>query len=107
MIPDYIALGVLIVLIVWAVADRFPRGISDRARKLAIGPNSRSAIRNWRGITNRISGAARIAKRASDQNGGIGSSARLEPVFFDSTAPAAWRYSPRSTERRSAKVTNS
>ena len=28
-IPDYIALGVLIVLIVWAVADRFPRGISE------------------------------------------------------------------------------
>jgi hypothetical protein len=29
MFPDYIALGVLIVLIVWAVADRFPRGISE------------------------------------------------------------------------------
>jgi hypothetical protein len=29
MIPDYIALGVLIILIVWAVADRFPRGISE------------------------------------------------------------------------------
>jgi hypothetical protein len=25
-IPDYIALGVLIVLLVWAVADQFPRG---------------------------------------------------------------------------------
>ena len=32
MIPDYIALGVLIVLIVWAVADRFPRGISEALR---------------------------------------------------------------------------
>ena len=31
-IPDYIALGVLIVLIVWAVADRFPRGISEALR---------------------------------------------------------------------------
>ena len=27
-IPDYVAIGVLLVLIVWAVADRFPRGIS-------------------------------------------------------------------------------
>ena len=35
MIPDYIALGVLIVLIVWAVADRFPRGISE-ALKLRV-----------------------------------------------------------------------
>ena len=75
MIPDYIALGVLIVLIVWAVADRFP---------------GCSAIRNWRGITNRISDAARIAKRASDQNGGIGSSARLEPVGFSPPALAQW-----------------
>jgi hypothetical protein len=25
-IPDYIAIGVLIVLLVWAVADQFPRG---------------------------------------------------------------------------------
>jgi hypothetical protein len=97
-IPDYIALGVLIVLIVWAVADWFPQGISEdpktacgRSHKLAIGLNSRSAIRDWRGITNRISDAARIAKRASDQNGGIGSSARLEPE-----APAAWRYSQQS-----------
>jgi hypothetical protein len=32
MIPDYVALGVLIVLIVWAVADRFPRGISEALR---------------------------------------------------------------------------
>ena len=32
MIPDYIALSVLIVLIVWAVADRFPRGISEALR---------------------------------------------------------------------------
>ena len=32
MFPDYIALGVLIVLIVWAVADRFPRGISEALR---------------------------------------------------------------------------
>ena len=35
MIPDYIALGVLIVLIVWAVAGRFPRGISE-ALKLRV-----------------------------------------------------------------------
>ena len=28
-IPDYVAIGVLFVLIVWAVADRFPRGISE------------------------------------------------------------------------------
>jgi hypothetical protein len=27
-IPDYIAIGVLIVLLVWAVADQFPRGKS-------------------------------------------------------------------------------
>jgi hypothetical protein len=25
-VPDYLAIGVLIVLIVWAVADWFPRG---------------------------------------------------------------------------------
>ncbi len=25
-IPDYIAIGVLIVLLVWAVADQIPRG---------------------------------------------------------------------------------
>ncbi len=25
-IPDYIAIGVLIVLLVWAFADQFPRG---------------------------------------------------------------------------------
>ena len=31
-IPDYVAIGVLIVLIVWAVADRFPRGISEALR---------------------------------------------------------------------------
>jgi hypothetical protein len=24
--PDYIAIGLLIVLLVWAVADQFPRG---------------------------------------------------------------------------------
>jgi len=36
MIPDYIALGVLIVLIVWAVADRFPRGISEALKLRAI-----------------------------------------------------------------------
>ena len=28
-IPDYVAIGVLIVLIVLAAADRFPRGISE------------------------------------------------------------------------------
>jgi hypothetical protein len=31
-IPDYIALGVLIVLIVWAVADLFSQGIALRPR---------------------------------------------------------------------------
>ena len=36
MIPDYIALGVLIVLIVWAVADRSPRGISEALRTRVI-----------------------------------------------------------------------
>jgi hypothetical protein len=36
MIPDYIALGVLIVLIVWAVADWFPRGISEALKLRAI-----------------------------------------------------------------------
>jgi hypothetical protein len=25
-IPDYIAIGVLILVVVWAVADQFPRG---------------------------------------------------------------------------------
>ena len=25
-IPDYIAIGLLIVVLVWAVADQFPRG---------------------------------------------------------------------------------
>jgi len=35
-IPDYIAIGVLIVLIVWAVADRFPRGISEALKLRAI-----------------------------------------------------------------------
>jgi hypothetical protein len=25
LIPDYIAIGVLIVMLVWAVADQFPR----------------------------------------------------------------------------------
>jgi hypothetical protein len=25
-LPDYVAIGVLIALTVWAVADRFPRG---------------------------------------------------------------------------------
>jgi len=36
MIPDYIALSVLIVLIVWAVADRSPRGISEALRTRVI-----------------------------------------------------------------------
>ena len=34
-IPDYVAIGVLLVLIVWAVADRFPQGISE-ALKLRV-----------------------------------------------------------------------
>ena len=53
-IPDYVAIGVLLVLIVWAVADRFPRGIkhaivrtslrSDliRAAQFAIGEELRT-----------------------------------------------------------------
>ena len=40
MAPDYIALGVLIVLIVWAVADWFPRGISETLKLRAIGRTS-------------------------------------------------------------------
>jgi hypothetical protein len=40
MIPDYIALGVLIVLIMWAVADWFPRGISEALKLRAIGRTS-------------------------------------------------------------------
>ena len=43
MFPDYIALGVLIVLIVWAVADRFPRGISEALRLRVI---VRSSLRS-------------------------------------------------------------
>ena len=39
-IPDYIALGVLIVLIVWAVVDRFPRDISKALKLRAIGRTS-------------------------------------------------------------------
>ena len=68
---------------------RGPKTACDRSHKLAVGLNSRSAIRDWRGITNRISDAARIAKRASDQNGGIGSSARLESVRFSPTGLGA------------------
>ena len=48
-----------------SVSAKYFRGLKttrDRSHKLSIGLNSRSAIRNWRGITNRISGAARIAK---------------------------------------------
>ena len=84
-IPDYIALGVLIISIVGgrggSVSTRHFRGPKTscgRSHKLAIRLNSRSAICDWRGITNRISDAARIAKPASDQNRGIGSSPRLE-----------------------------
>jgi len=40
MFPDYIALGVLIVLIVWAVADRFPRGISEALKLRVIARTS-------------------------------------------------------------------
>ena len=39
-IPDYIALGVLVVLIVWAVADWFPQGISEALRLRAVGRTS-------------------------------------------------------------------
>ena len=39
-IPDYIALGVLIVLIVGAVADRFPQGIPEALRLRAVGRTS-------------------------------------------------------------------
>ena len=40
MIPDYIALGVSIVLIMWGVADWFPRGISEVLELRAIGRTS-------------------------------------------------------------------
>jgi hypothetical protein len=36
-IPDYIALGVLIALIGWAVTDWFPRDISETLKLRAIG----------------------------------------------------------------------
>jgi hypothetical protein len=39
-IPDYIALGVLIVLIVCAVADWFSRGIPEVLRLRAVGRTS-------------------------------------------------------------------
>jgi hypothetical protein len=39
-IPDYIALGVLIVLIVWAVAGWFPQGIFEALRPHAIDRTS-------------------------------------------------------------------
>jgi hypothetical protein len=39
-IPDYIALGVLIVLIVGAVADWFPQGIPEALRLRAVGRTS-------------------------------------------------------------------
>jgi hypothetical protein len=68
---------------------RGPKTACGRWHKLAIGLNSRSAIRDWGAITNRISDAARIAKRASDQNRGIGSSARLESVRFSPTGLGA------------------
>ena len=35
-IPDYIALGILIVVILWAAADWFPEGISEILRLRAI-----------------------------------------------------------------------
>ena len=44
-IPDYIALGVLIVLIVWAVADWFSQGIPEVLRLRAVGrPSLRSDL---------------------------------------------------------------
>jgi hypothetical protein len=39
-VPDYVAIGVLIVLIVWAMADWFPRGISEALRLRAVGRTS-------------------------------------------------------------------
>ena len=50
-IPDYIALGVLIVLTVWAVADRwFPQGISEavRARRLFATGLGAMGLIGWR-----------------------------------------------------------
>jgi hypothetical protein len=38
-IPDYIALGVLIVLLVWAVADQFPRGKLQCRQGMRMPPN--------------------------------------------------------------------
>ena len=35
-VPDYVAIGVLVVLVAWAVADRFPRGISEALKLRAI-----------------------------------------------------------------------
>ena len=43
-IPDYIALGVLIVLIVGAVADWFPQGIPEALRLRAVGRTPRSDL---------------------------------------------------------------
>jgi hypothetical protein len=82
-ILDYIALGVLIVLITWAVADWFPRATdrtslrSDliRAAQFAIGEGLRTEFQT--------------PHEASDQNRGIGSSVRLEPVRF--SPPASLR----------------
>jgi hypothetical protein len=39
-IPDYIALGVLFVLIVWAVADWFSQGIPEVLRLRVVGRTS-------------------------------------------------------------------
>jgi hypothetical protein len=43
-IPDYIALGVLIVLIVVAVANWFPQGIPEALRLRAVGRTPRSDV---------------------------------------------------------------
>jgi hypothetical protein len=43
-IPDYIALGVLIVLIVVAVANWFPQGIPEALRLRAVGRTPRSDL---------------------------------------------------------------
>ena len=68
---------------------------------LNLAPTQTAVLRRDRivvalALTNRVSGAARIAMRASDQNGGIGSSARLEPVGFfvtglDAMGLIGWR----------------
>ena len=84
-IPDYIALGVLIVLIVWAVADWFSQGIPEVLRLRAVGRTSLRSdlIRAAQfAIGEELRTEFQTPHEASDQNRGIGSSVRLEPEIF-------------------------